>query len=115
MKKSSLKILLILFALIMVVSVASTKVYASSPVSPIQVTSPTTSSTATPSQAATLTTTPTPTPSTTPTTNTQSSTYQNDTNLPKTGDAEDFAIMLFVVACVVVAVIAYRKYKNFNI
>ncbi len=46
--------------------------------------------------------------------NTQGSTYQNN-NLPQTGDASDYAIFLFIAVCAVVAVFAYRKYRNYNI
>lgn len=115
MKKLSVKMLLILFVLVAVLFVATNTVKATSgAVNPLQVQSGTGTTT-----SGTLTTTPTPTPSTTttptPTTNTQTSAYQNNTNLPKTGDAEDFAIMLFIGVCAVVSVFAYRKYKNFNV
>lgn len=46
--------------------------------------------------------------------NTQGSTYQNK-NLPQTGDASDYVIFLFIAVCAVVAVFAYKKYRNYNI
>lgn len=50
----------------------------------------------------------------TPTTNTTTSTYQN-TTLPQTGDASDYAIFMLIVVAIIVAIYAYRKVRNYNI
>ena len=42
------------------------------------------------------------------------STYQN-TTLPQTGDASDYAIFAVIAVSAVVAVYAYRKVRNYNI
>ena len=49
-----------------------------------------------------------------PTTNTTGSTYQN-TALPQTGDASDYAIFMLILVAAVVAVYAYKKVKEYNI
>lgn len=48
-------------------------------------------------------------------TNTTGSNYQNNTSLPQTGDASDYAIFLLIVVAIVIAVYAYRKVKEYNI
>lgn len=51
----------------------------------------------------------------TPATNVTGSTYQNQTSLPQTGDASDYAIFMIIVVAVVVAIYAYRKVREYNI
>ncbi len=41
-------------------------------------------------------------------------TNQNS-NLPQTGDASDYAIFMLIIVSIVVAVYAYRKVKEYNI
>lgn len=53
-------------------------------------------------------------PITNTTTNTTGSTYQN-TALPQTGDASDYAIFALIVVAVVIAVYAYRRVRDYNI
>ncbi len=115
MKKLSVKKLLIVIALIAMVAVIGTKVQATggavNPLLNIQGsgTANTTTNTTTTNTATTNTTT-----TNTVKTNTAGSNYQN-TNLPQTGDASDYAIFLFIAVCIVVAIYAYRKYRNYNI
>ena len=54
------------------------------------------------------------TTNTTNTTNTTGSTYQN-TSLPQTGDASDYALIAVIVIAVGVSIYAYRKVRNYNI
>lgn len=49
-----------------------------------------------------------------PSGNTTGSNYQN-TALPQTGDASDYAIFGLIVVAVVIAVYAYRKVRDYNI
>lgn len=49
-----------------------------------------------------------------PTTNTTGSNYEN-TKLPQTGDASDYAIFMLILVAAVVAVYAYKKVKEYNI
>ena len=49
------------------------------------------------------------------TTNTTGSTYQNNTSLPQTGDASDYAIFAVIAVAVVVAIYAYKKVRDYNI
>ena len=49
-----------------------------------------------------------------PTTNTTGSTYEN-TTLPQTGDASDYAIFMLIVVAGVVAVYAYKQVREYNI
>lgn len=123
MKKLSVKKLLVLFTLIAMVCMALTTVKASSPINLLHPT--TTTNTQTPTTANTQTpptTTNTQTPATTNTitrtntvtTNTVANGNQNS-NLPQTGDASDYVIFLFIAVCAVVAIYAFRKYKNYNI
>lgn len=118
MKKLSVKKLLVLFTLIAMVCMFATTVKASSPINLIP---PAKENTQTPVTTNTQTTPPTTTNTTTNTTkintvtaNVTTNTNQN-TNLPQTGDASDYIIFLFIAVCVVVAIYAFRKYKNYNI
>ena len=49
-----------------------------------------------------------------PITNTTGSTYEN-TTLPQTGDASDYAIFMVILVAAVVAVYAYKKVREYNI
>lgn len=115
MRKSSVKKLLVTLTLIAIMTIMVTSVNATS--NPLIVQQPgtttanTTTNTTTTNRTTTNTTTNTVRANTT--TNTVSN-YQN-TNLPQTGDASDYIIFLFIAVCIVVAVYAYRKYKNYNI
>lgn len=119
MKKLSVKKLLVLFTLIAIVCMFVTTVKASGPINLLHPTTTNTQGgTTTNTQTPPLTTTNTQTPGSlttnTLTTNTTPSTSEGS-NLPKTGDASDYIIFLFITVCVVVAIYAFRKYKNFNI
>ena len=50
-----------------------------------------------------------------PTANQVADTNQNESNLPQTGDASDYAIFMLIIVSVVVAIYAYRKVKEYNI
>lgn len=50
----------------------------------------------------------------TPTTNTTGSTYEN-TTLPQTGDASDYAIFMLILVAAVIAVYAYKKVREYNV
>ncbi|MBP3255783.1 MAG: InlB B-repeat-containing protein [Clostridia bacterium] len=60
------------------------------------------------SASVTPTPTPTPTPAATPTTN-------QDSSLPQTGDASDYAIFALIGLCAVVSVVAFVKAKKYNL
>ena len=117
MKKLSLrKEILLVVAIIAITFALSTSVFATAN-APIQI--PTINVNTTTENTTTNTTenvTPTNTTTVVPTTttNTETSTYQN-TTLPQTGDASDYAIFALIGLCVVVAVVAYRKARNYNI
>lgn len=51
----------------------------------------------------------TQTPTTTPDTKTTT-----ETKLPQTGDASDYAIFALIAVCVVVAIVAYKKVREYN-
>lgn len=111
MKKSSVKRLLVLFTLITIVGIAITTNVNASGASPLNIIMPGTTNQTTTNSTTTNTTT------NTATTNTVANiigTNQNS-NLPQTGDASDYAIFLFIAVCAVVAIFAYKKYKNYNI
>lgn len=121
MKKVSVKkeILVIMMIVVALLAICS-KVFATgTQTSPVQIptintgTNPSTDSTTnteptTPTQPVANTVQPT-------TTNTTGSTYQNNTSLPQTGDASDYAIFLLIVVAIIIAVYAYRKVKEYNI
>lgn len=113
MKKTSIKKILVIITLIIAVSLLTTTVKATGNPLNIQGLVPGTN------QGSSGTVNVTQNPSTQETANkapvnTQGSTYQNS-NLPQTGDASDYVIFLFIAVCAVVAVFAYRKYRNYNI
>lgn len=49
-----------------------------------------------------------------PTTNTAGSNYE-DSKLPQTGDASDYAIFILILISTIVAIYAYRKVREYNI
>ena len=53
-------------------------------------------------------------PTTSGGTNTEGSNYQNST-LPQTGDASDYAVFTLIVVSVIVAGYAYKKVRDYNI
>lgn len=111
MKKISVKKLLVLFTLIAIMCMFATSVKATGPINLLHPTTPTTNTQTTNTQ-----TTPTTNniKTNTVTTNTIMGGNQNS-NLPQTGDASDYVIFLFIAVCAVVAIYAFRKYKNYNI
>lgn len=116
MKKTSIKKLLLTLALIIMITLFANTVNAES-ANPLNVQLPGTTNktnTVNVTNATTNSTTNSTTNTTNITTNTAVSNYQN-TNLPQTGDASDYVIFLFIAVCTVVAIYAYRKYKNYNI
>lgn len=111
MKNTSIKIILIIVTLVIAVSLLTTTVKATG--NPLNIQFPGTNQNDSGTVNVTQNTNTQQTTNTTPV-NTQGSTYQN-TNLPQTGDASDYVIFLFIAVCAVVAVFAYRKYRNYNI
>lgn len=111
MKKLNGKKSIIIVTLLAVLFITS-NVYATGTVSPINIitTTPTTNETTTTN----IVTTPTPAPTQQPTTNTQGSTYTN-TNLPQTGDASDYAVFLLIAVSIIIAIVAYKKVRDYNI
>lgn len=119
MRKMSMKkeILVIMMVVLMLLTV-STKVLATGTGGPISINivAPTTNTTTETNTTTTnTTTTNTTTNIVTPaTTNTTTSNYQN-TTLPQTGDASDYAIFLLIAVAIIVAVYAYKKVRDYNI
>lgn len=117
MKKMSMKkeILIIMMVVLMLVTI-STKVLATGTGGPISIniTAPTTNTTITDTNTTAPTTNTTTNIVTPATTNTTTSNYQN-TTLPQTGDASDYAIFLLIAVAIVVAVYAYKKVRDYNI
>ena len=125
MDKLRVKKLIVLFLVVTMIVLVGTKVEATSgAVNPLTVQS---SSSSTTSSSTSTTTTPTPTPTTsslvttpTPTkaptaTPTVVSSYGDNSNLPNTGDAEDFIVFLVIALAVAGAIYAFRRYRNYNI
>ena len=114
MRKMSIKkeILVIMMVVLMLLTV-STKVLATGTGGPISINivAPTTNTTTETNTTTTNTTTNIVTPATT---NTTTSNYQN-TTLPQTGDASDYAIFLLIAVAIIVAVYAYKKVRDYNI
>lgn len=110
MKKVNVRKSIIVIALVAIVLLVASNVYATGTVSPINIitTTPQTN------EATTNQATNAIAPTTNTTTNTAGSTYTN-TNLPQTGDASDYAIFLLIVVSVVIAVYAYKKVRDYNI
>ncbi len=119
MKKMSVKkeVLTIIMIAVIVLAISSQVFATGTSGSPIQI--PTINTNTTSEDANTIaneTANPvTPTNIITPTTNTTGSTYENNTTLPQTGDASDYAIFMIIVVAVVIAIYAYRKVKEYNI
>jgi len=117
MKKFSLKneILVVMMLVVVMLAISTTVLATGTSDSPVQIP---VIDTSTNTETANETTTPvvptTNVETTNPTTNTNGSTYQN-TALPQTGDASDYAIFLLIVVAVVIAVYAYRKVRDYNI
>lgn len=114
MKKISVKkeMLVILIAVIMLFAIGTTVKATGNPIQ-IPVTNAQTQTPA-PTQTPTTPNTNTTTNTTiAPTTNTVSN-YQN-TALPQTGDASDYAIFLVIVLVAAIAVYAYKKVRDYNI
>lgn len=118
MKKLNGKKSIIIVTLLAVLFITS-NVYATGTVSPINIitTTPTTNEVTTNQTTNETTTTnivTTPAPTQQPTTNTQGSTYTN-TNLPQTGDASDYAVFLLIAVSIIIAIVAYKKVRDYNI
>lgn len=120
MKKMSLKKGLIIMIVLAILFIISSKVLATGtsdgPIGINIQANPTTTNTETNTESNTTTnevTQPTINTAATPT-NTQGSTYQN-TALPQTGDASDYAIFMLIVVAIVVAIYAYKKVREYNI
>lgn len=113
MKKVNVRKTIVVIALIAIVLLLSSSVYATGTVSPINIISTTQQTNEVTTNQTTNTTTNVVAP-TTNTTNTAVSTYTN-TNLPQTGDASDYAIFLLIVVSVVIAIFAYKKVRDYNI
>lgn len=118
MKKMNLKKeILVIIMVVLVFLTISTKVLATGTAGPIIINTiaTTDSNSTTNTTTNTISQIPTTTNTITPvTTNTTTSNYQN-TTLPQTGDASDYAIFLLIVVAIVVAIYAYRKVKEYNI
>lgn len=117
MRKSNVKKIILIMALVIIAVLLVSKVYATGTVvNPVQVpiSTNTTNSPSADTNTANTTNTNTTTIAPTTQTNTTSSTYTN-TNLPQTGDASDYAIFLLIVVSVVVAIFAYKKVRDYNI
>ena len=114
MKKISVKKLLVLFTLVTIVCMFATSVKATGPINLLHPTQPTTNTQTTNTQNTPTTPTTNTIKTNTVTTNTTPGGNQNS-NLPQTGDASDYVIFLFIAVCTVVAIYAFKKYKNYNI
>lgn len=119
MKKVSVKKEILTIALILVVifAIGSQVLATGTSDSPIQIPTIDTTTNSVDTTTNEVTTTNVVTPTTNvvaPTTNTTGSTYQ-DTKLPQTGDASDYAIFMLILVAAVVAVYAYKKVRDYNI
>lgn len=117
MNKSSVKKLLVAITLIAVVAIFATNVQATGIVNPLNIQGTTTNTTTNTTTTNTLTSNTvkgnTTTNTTANTTTNTVSNYQNS-NLPQTGDASDYALFLIIAVGIVVAIFAYRKIKYYN-
>lgn len=119
MKKMFLrKEILVILMVVLILLTISTKVLATGTSGPItiNITTPATETPTTETNTTTNVTTNVTTNRVAPTTttNTTVSNYQN-TTLPQTGDASDYAIFLLIAVAIVVAVYAYKKVREYNI
>ncbi len=116
MKKMSVKKVLVTIMVLVALFMVSSKVLATGtsdgPIGINIQANPTTTNTET-NTTTNEVTQPTINTAATPT-NTQGSTYQN-TALPQTGDASDYAIFMLIVVAIVVAIYAYKKVREYNI
>ena len=112
------EILVVLLIAIVVFAISSTVLATGTSVSPVQIPGLNTDAQATneqnTNQNAVENTTTNTTENTVKAANITGSTYQN-TALPQTGDASDYAIFAVIAVSAVVAVYAYRKARNYNI
>lgn len=100
------KVIIVLLVAVMALTI-STKVFATDGiVNPIDIT------TEKPDTSSQTPTTEQQTP--TPTTSTDTKTETQETKLPQTGDASDYAIFALVAVCMVVAIVAYKKVREYN-
>ena len=113
----SVKKLLIIVTLVIMLAVIASNVQATI-VNPLNIQgfggTTTTNTTTTNTTTTNTNTTTTNTVRVNTTTNTNTA-VNNNTNLPQTGDASDYAIFLFIAVCSVVGIYAYRNYRNYNI
>ena len=119
MKKMSIKkeILTITLILITILAIGSRVFATGTSNSPIQIPTINTDTNSVDTNTTTNETTNTviiPTTNVTTNTNTTVSTYEN-TSLPQTGDASDYAIFMLIVVAAIVAVYAYKKVRDYNI
>ena len=119
MKKMSVKkeILTIALILVAILTIGSKELATGTSDSPIQIPTINTNTTSVDTNTTANETTNVVAPTTNiiaPTTNTTGSTYQN-TALPQTGDASDYAIFMLIVIAVIVAIYAYKKVRDYNI
>ena len=116
MKKLSVKkeILTIALIVVTILAVASQVFATGTSDSPVQI--PTIDTTTNSVDTTTNVVTPTTNvvAPTTNTTNTTVSTYEN-TTLPQTGDASDYAIFMVILVSAIVAIYAYKKVREYNI
>ncbi len=110
MKKEVLVIMMVVFMLLTV----STKVLATGTGGPISINIVANTTTVTNTTNTTNNTTTTTNIVTPATTNITTSNYQN-TTLPQTGDASDYAIFLLIAVVIIVAIYAYKKVREYNI
>jgi LPXTG-motif cell wall-anchored protein len=115
MKKLSVRKLFIILAILATITLLSTAVHATGGIiNPIEINGTSTNTTSTTVNTTTGTTVTTNTITTNSVTvNTTTTTTNSD--LPKTGDASDYVIFLFIAVCLVVSIVAYRKFRNYNI
>jgi LPXTG-motif cell wall-anchored protein len=115
MKKLSVRKLFIILAILATITLLSTAVHATGGIiNPIAINGTSTNTTDTTTNTTVNTTTSTTVTTNTVTANTTTTTTTNS-DLPKTGDASDYVIFLFIAVCLVVSIVAYRKFRNYNI
>lgn len=121
MKKELTKKIIMIMMIVMLLVLATSQVFATG--SPIQIpglgtdanaTTNTITNTAANTQTPVINT-QTPTITTNTVTNTAGSTYTNNTNLPQTGDASDYAIFALIIVFGVFAVYTFKKVRDYNI
>ena len=116
MKRELTKKIIMIMMIVMLLVLATTQVFATG--SPIQIPGLGTDANTTANTTTnTVTNTQTPAINTqTPTITTNTgSTYTNNTNLPQTGDASDYAIFALIIVFGVFAVYTFKKVRDYNI